>query len=225
MRTPRCPITVAALLTSAVLLAQPSAQVESRVEALLARMSLDEKIGQMSQSTAMAAPISEGIKAEIRAGRWGSFLNAGSPADRAEAQRIAMRESRLGIPLLFGRDVIHGYKTIFPIPLAQAATWDAELVEQAARQAAREAASEGIRWTFAPMIDIARDPRWGRVAESLGEDPRLSSALAVAKEAVLLGSDDEVETAIALIFERGVRRHVLKVVGGGCSARNVLRGK
>ena len=170
----------ATALLAAVLLAQSQTNVEGRVEALLARMTLDDKIGQMSQSTAMATPISEGIKAEIRAGRWGSFLNAGSPADRAEAQRIATTESRLHIPLLFGRDVIHGYKTIFPIPLAQAATWDPELVEQASRQAAREAAAEGIRWTFAPMIDIARDPRWGRVAESLGEDPRLDSTLAAA---------------------------------------------
>src|SRR5215831_2182636 len=96
------------------------------------------------------------------------------------AQRIAMRETRLGIPLLFGRDVIHGYKTIFPIPLGQAASWDPELIEAAARQAAREASAEGIRWTFAPMIDIARDPRWGRVAESLGEDPYLGSVLATA---------------------------------------------
>jgi beta-glucosidase len=170
----------ATALLAAVLLAQPQANIEGRVEALLGRMTLDEKIGQMSQSTAMATPITEGIKAEIRAGRWGSFLNAGSPADRAEAQRLATMESRLHIPLLFGRDVIHGYKTIFPIPLAQAATWDPELVEQASRQAAREAAAEGIRWTFAPMIDIARDPRWGRVAESLGEDPRLGSTLAAA---------------------------------------------
>jgi beta-glucosidase len=170
----------ATALLAAILPAQPQTNVERRVEALLARMTLDEKIGQMSQSTAMATPISEGIKAEIRAGRWGSFLNAGSPADRAEAQRVATMESRLHIPLLFGRDVIHGYKTIFPIPLAQAATWDPDLIEQAARQAAREAAAEGIRWTFAPMIDIARDPRWGRVAESLGEDPRLGSTLAAA---------------------------------------------
>ena len=167
-------------LLAAVLLAQSQTNVEGRVEALLAQMTLDEKIGQMSQSTAMATPISEAIKAEIRAGRWGSFLNAGSPADRAEAQRVATVESRLHIPLLFGRDVIHGYTTIFPIPLAQAATWDPELVEQAARQAAREASVEGIRWTFAPMIDIARDPRWGRVAESLGEDPCLGSTLAAA---------------------------------------------
>ena len=162
------------------MLGQPPANVESRVETLLARMTIDEKIGQMSQSTAMATPISEGIKGEIRAGRWGSFLNAGSPADRAEAQRIAMTESRLHIPLIFGRDVIHGYKTIFPIPLGQAATWDPELVEQASRQAASEAAAEGVRWTFAPMIDIARDPRWGRIAESLGEDPRLAGTMAAA---------------------------------------------
>jgi beta-glucosidase len=168
------------LLAGAVMAAQPLSNLDRRVEALLARMTLDEKIGQMSQSTAMATPISEGIKAEIRAGRWGSFLNAGSPADRAEAQRVATKESRLGIPLLFGRDVIHGYKTIFPIPLGQAASWDPDLVEQAARQAAREASAEGIRWTFAPMVDIARDPRWGRVAESLGEDPYLGSALAAA---------------------------------------------
>ena len=169
------------LVCAAALLGGPrDSSIDQRVNALLARMTLDEKIGQMSQSTAMATPISEGIKAEIRAGRWGSFFNAGSPADRAEAQRIATTESRFAIPLLFGRDVIHGYKTIFPIPLAQAATWDPELVEQAARQAAREAAAEGIRWTFAPMIDIARDPRWGRVAESLGEDPRLGGTLAAA---------------------------------------------
>src|SRR5512140_2349805 len=97
-----------ALLAAAALLAEPQAEVERRVEALLARMTLDEKIGQMSQSTGMATPLSAEIKAEIRAGRWGSFLNAGSPADRAEAQHIATTESRLRIPLLFGRDVIHG---------------------------------------------------------------------------------------------------------------------
>ena len=146
-------------------------KVEQQANALVSRMTLDEKIGQMSQSTAMAAPLSESIKDEIRQGRWGSFLNAGSPADRVEAQRIARKESRLGIPLLFGRDVIHGYRTIFPIPLGQAASWDPALIEQAARVAALEASTEGIRWTFAPMVDIARDPRWGRIAESPGEDP------------------------------------------------------
>ncbi len=160
--------------------APPEADIEQRVNSLLARMTLDEKLGQMSQSTSMATPISDEIKQEIRQGRWGSFLNAGSPADRAEAQRIARRESRLGIPLLFGRDVIHGYHTIFPIPLAQAASWDPDLIQQAARVAAREATTEGIRWAFAPMLDIARDPRWGRIAESPGEDPYLAAAIAAA---------------------------------------------
>ena len=168
-------VTVAILAVAAFGIA-PGEETE-RIESLLSRMTLDEKIGQMSQSTSMVSPLSESIKEEIREGRWGSFLNAGSPADRAEAQRIARKESRLGIPLLFGRDVIHGYRTIFPIPLGQAASWDADLIEQAARTAAREANTEGIRWTFAPMVDIARDPRWGRIAESPGEDPYLASVV------------------------------------------------
>ncbi len=153
--------------------------IEQRVDALLARMTLDEKIGQMSQSTAMTT-LTDAIKQEIRQGRWGSFLNAGSPADRAEAQRIARHESRLGIPLIFGRDVIHGYRTIFPIPLGQAASWDPALIERAARTAATEATTEGIRWTFAPMVDIARDPRWGRIAESPGEDPYVAGVVGAA---------------------------------------------
>jgi len=154
--------------------------IELRVNALLARMTLDEKIGQMSQSTSMQPPLSDQIKDQIRKGRWGSFLNAGAPRDREEAQRIARKESRLGIPLLFGRDVIHGYRTIFPIPLGQSASWDPDLIREAARIAAREATSEGIRWTFAPMLDITRDPRWGRVAETLGEDPYLTGVLGAA---------------------------------------------
>jgi beta-glucosidase len=154
--------------------------IEQRIAALIARMTLDEKIGQMSQSTDMRTPLSGSIKQEIRRGRWGSFLNAGSPADRGEAQRIATEESRLGIPLLFGRDVIHGYRTIFPIPLGQSTSWNPELIQSAARIAAQEASAEGIRWVFAPMMDITRDPRWGRVAEGLGEDPYLASQLATA---------------------------------------------
>jgi beta-glucosidase len=168
------------ILLTAAASGQSGADPTARVESLLARMTFDEKIGQMSQSTSMHTPISDAIRAEIRAGRWGSFLNAGGPADRAEAQRIALHESRLGIPLLFGRDVIHGYHTIFPIPLGQASSWDPELIREAARIAAAEAAKEGFKWTFAPMMDIARDPRWGRIAESLGEDPYLASKLAVA---------------------------------------------
>ena len=168
------------LATVMVLQAAPPANIEARITTLLARMTLEEKIGQMSQSTAMKTPLSAQIKDEIRRGRWGSFLNAGSPQDRAEAQRIALKESRLGIPLLFGRDVIHGYRTIFPIPLGQSASWDPDVIERAARLAAHEAFADGIRWTFAPMIDITRDPRWGRIAEGLGEDPYLASRLAVA---------------------------------------------
>src|SRR5665213_1704817 len=158
----------------------PAADVEQRINGLVARMTLDEKLGQLSQSTSIMTPRSEQIKEEIRKGRWGSFLNAGSPADRSEAQRIARTESRLRIPLLFGRDVIHGYRTIFPIPLGQSASWDPDLVQQAARIAAREASTEGVRWTFSPMVDITRDPRWGRVSEGFGEDPYLAGSLAVA---------------------------------------------
>src|SRR3954464_7690845 len=134
------------LIMAATLEAAQATDFSERIEALLARMTLDEKVGQMSQSTSMRSPISAEIKEEIRKGRWGSFLNAGSPADRAEAQRIAVKESRLGIPLLFGRDVIHGYRTVFPIPLGQAASWNPELVERAAALAAREASAEGIHW-------------------------------------------------------------------------------
>src|SRR5579862_1729430 len=167
------------VLASMTLQAAPS-DIEQRINALIARMTLDEKIGQMSQSTDMRIPLSDSIKQEIRAGRWGSFLNAGGPADRAEAQRIATKETRLGIPLLFGRDVIHGYRTVFPIPLGQSASWNPQLIQAAARIAAEEASAEGIRWVFAPMMDITRDPRWGRVAEGLGEDPYLASQLAAA---------------------------------------------
>lgn len=152
--------------------------IEARIDDLLGRMTLEEKIGQMSQ--APFGPLTDQLKAEIRNGRWGSFFNSGTPADRAEAQRIAIKESRLHIPLLFGQDVIHGYETVFPIPLGQSASWDPELVRQAARIAAREAAEAGIHWAFSPMVDIARDPRWGRIAEGAGEDPYLASAMAAA---------------------------------------------
>src|SRR6185312_10413179 len=111
-------------MAASSLLPQSNMTIEQRVENLVRRMTIDEKIGQMSQSTSLSTPLSDAIRQQIRAGRWGSFLNAGSPADRAEAQNIALHESRLGIPLLFGRDVIHGYHTIFPIPLGQAASWD-----------------------------------------------------------------------------------------------------
>jgi beta-glucosidase len=154
------------LLLLAVLLVSaqaPSTDIERRIDALLARMTLEEKLGQMSQAV-FPGKVDDKFRDEVRKGRWGSFLNGGTPQEKAEVQRIAVKESRLGIPVLYGQDVIHGYNTIFPIPLGQAASWNAELVHQAARIAAREAAGVGIHWTFAPMMDIARDPRWGRIA-------------------------------------------------------------
>jgi beta-glucosidase len=166
-----------ACLTALVLAAGVArgADMETRIDALIKRMTLEEKLGQMSQRTSL-----ENSTNEIRAGRWGSFLNAGTDADRKEAQRLATKESRLGIPLIFGRDIIHGYPTVFPIPLGQSASWDPELIRQAARLTAREAAADGYHWTFAPMLDITRDPRWGRIAETLGEDPYLTSTLGAA---------------------------------------------
>ena len=168
-----------AILALTVAAASPE-EIERRVHELVAHMTLDEKIGQMSQSSELSSPLSEKDKAEIRAGRWGSYLNAGALEDKIEAQRIAMKESRLGIPLIFGRDVIHGYRTVFPIPLGQAASWDPALVQAAARVAGSEASADGIHWAFAPMVDIARDPRWGRIAEGAGEDPYLGGKMAAA---------------------------------------------
>ncbi len=185
-----------AALAPALFAATP-ADIDRRIDDLLKRMTLEEKLGQMSQSTSMNTPISDEIKNEIRKGRWGSFLNAGSAADRAEAQRIARKESRLGIPLIFGRDVIHGYQTVFPIPLGQSASWDPALIERAARVAAQEASAVGIHWTFAPMLDIARDPRWGRIAESLGEDPYLAGVLGSAMVRGFQGKSLDARDSIA----------------------------
>ena len=153
-------------------------EVERRVEKILARMTLSEKIGQMNQVSA-GGDVSNYADA-LRKGQIGSILNEVDPVKINEFQRICVEESRLGIPLLVGRDVIHGYHTVFPIPLGLAATFDPELVEQGARAAALEATAQGVRWTFSPMLDIARDPRWGRIAEGSGEDTYLDIRMAVA---------------------------------------------
>ena len=147
---------------------------------LLARMTLAEKIGQMRQVEGGHELAPEDLAGRLRAGLVGSILNNVDVDSVNELQRIAVEESRLGIPLLVGRDVIHGFNTVFPIPLGQAATWNPALVEEAARVAALEAARAGVNWTFAPMIDISRDPRWGRIAESFGECVLLTSEMAVA---------------------------------------------
>lgn len=157
--------------------AQQPRNIEHRIDALIRQMTLEEKLGQMSQT---AFPeINDKIKQEVKAGRWGSFYNGGSLAQKLELQKIAL-SSRLGIPLIYGNDVIHGFHTIWPIPLGQAATWDPDIVRQACRITAREATSDGIHWTFSPMVDIARDPRWGRIAEGYGEDPHLGSQMTIA---------------------------------------------
>ena len=163
----------------------PSQPIEKRVEDLLKRMTLDEKIGQMCQYSSF----NEEIEKLIRKGLVGSLLNVTGVEEVNRVQKIAVEGTRLGIPLLFGLDVLHGYKTIFPIPLALASTWDPEIVKKAARIAAKEASSEGIKWTFAPMVDIARDPRWGRIAEGAGEDPYLGSVMAWAAVKGFQGDD------------------------------------
>jgi len=159
---------------------QASKAPDNRVAELVQRMTLAEKIGQMSQKNAGDGYAPDYLGDSLRAGRVGSVLNIVDLATVNELQRISVEESRLGIPLLVGRDVIHGFSTVMPIPLGQAASWNPEIVQESARIAALEAVTTGINWTFAPMIDISRDPRWGRIAESLGEDPYLTSELAVA---------------------------------------------
>lgn len=163
-------------------------------------LTVKHKIGQLQQSNTDAKTleeIPEDLKAAIRASKVGSILNVGSPEVANELQRIAMTESEARIPLIFARDVIHGYRTIMPTPLGQAATWNAELVQAGARAAAVEASSMGIRWTFAPMIDISRDSRWGRITESFGEDPYLTSVMTVASVRGYQGDSLKDPTSIA----------------------------
>ncbi len=164
-----------------------SAELADRVAALMARMSLEDKIAQMALVQAGEGSPIESLGDEIRSGRVGAVLNLVDRDAVNELQRIAIEESALGIPLLFGRDVIHGFQTILPLPLGQAASWNPEVVRAGARVAAQEAARAGVNWTFAPMVDIARDPRWGRVAESLGEDVFLAGHLARAMVAGFQG--------------------------------------
>ena len=157
------------------------AKVAERVETLLGRMSLEEKVGQLAQIS--GADWMPGPKAEeiIRKGGAGSVLWLNDTKRFNELQKVAVEESPSGIPLLFALDVIHGYRTIFPVPLAMASSWDPAVVEQAQAVAAREARAAGLHWTFGPMLDIARDARWGRIVEGAGEDPYLGAAMAAAQ--------------------------------------------
>lgn len=152
--------------------------VEQKIEALLSKMTLEEKLGQMNQISSYGNI--EDMGGLIKKGEVGSILNEVDPVRVNALQRVAVEESRLGIPVLMARDVIHGFKTIFPIPLGQAASFNPQVAEEGARVAAIEASAAGIRWTFAPMIDVARDPRWGRIAEGCGEDTYLTSVMGAA---------------------------------------------
>jgi beta-glucosidase len=156
--------------------------IEPRVDALLKQMTLEEKVGQLIQNTAVPEPpeVTQrgGWEAVAARGEVGSLINVSDPAQVNAIQKAAVEKSRLHIPILFGLDVIHGFRTDFPVPLGMSATWDPALVEKVARAAAQEASAAGVRWTFSPMVDIARDARWGRIVEGAGEDPYLGSVLA-----------------------------------------------
>ncbi|MBI9062652.1 MAG: hypothetical protein JEZ14_11760 [Marinilabiliaceae bacterium] len=151
--------------------------IEQRVDSVLQLMTLDEKIGQTVLFTSrwdVTGPVLRGGEEDaIKEGRCGNIFNAHSVKYTRQLQEYAVKETRLGIPLLFGYDVIHGHKTTFPISLGESASWDLQLIEKGARVAAREATACGIHWTFSPMVDIGRDPRWGRVSEGAGEDTYL----------------------------------------------------
>jgi beta-glucosidase len=192
--------TLSALMTVVASGQTPSAMlpddkaVEKRVNALLDRMTLEEKIGQLSQLFLFGP--SKQVDDALAKGQLGSLLFVTDPARINSLQRIAVEKSRLHIPLIFGFDVIHGFRTIFPVPIAMAASWDPPMVSAAQAIAAKEASSVGINWTFAPMVDIARDPRWGRIVEGAGEDPWLGSAMAAAQvrgfQGEYIGSPDHV---------------------------------
>ncbi|MDX9729415.1 MAG: beta-glucosidase BglX [Bacteroidales bacterium] len=172
-------------------------EADVKAAKMVARMTLDEKIGQMSQLYDGFFRDTAEFRQALRNGRFGSLLNFFGAEKVNEAQRIAVEESRLGIPLMIGRDVIHGYRTIFPIPLGMAASWNPEAVREAFRISAVEASSQGINWAFAPMIDITWDPRWGRIAEGCGEDPYLASTLAYAMVKGLQGDSLTDPTSLA----------------------------
>ena len=158
----------------------PDAEVKKRVDTLLQQMTPEEKVGQMSQLFLFTKP-DAAIESRLAKGQLGSLLFVTDPAVINHLQHVAVEQSRLHIPLLFGFDVIHGFRTIFPVPIAMAASWDPDTIERAQAAAAREARSVGIHWAFAPMVDIARDPRWGRLVEGAGADPYLGSAVAAAQ--------------------------------------------
>jgi beta-glucosidase len=182
-----------------------SADLDSRVESLLKQMTLEEKVGQMNQyngfydvtGPAPSAGDAKNKYEHIKKGLVGSMLNVRGASEVRKMQALAVDSSRLGIPMIFGFDVIHGHKTLSPIPLAEAASWDLEAIEKSARIAAIEASAEGLNWTFAPMVDISRDARWGRVMEGAGEDTYLGAKIGVARVKGFQGDDLSANNTIA----------------------------
>jgi beta-glucosidase len=175
--------------------------IDEIAQRVLDVMSLREKIGQMCQVSSFGTDLPKETADDLRGGRIGSLFYTGTAEQTREAKRVAMEESRLGLPLLTPRDVIHGFETVFPIPLGQAASWNPELIEEASAIAADEARAKGVNWTFAPMLDISRDARWGRIAESVGEDPLLASAIS---KAMVQGFQQPVENADGTTTYKGI---------------------
>lgn len=210
MKMRRMTLILLTLCSTTLLFAGAKKPTEKRVEELLSKMTLKEKIGQMNQVNYYVHlnddedAQKEMYQNPVKAGEIGSILNLPDAETVNRIQKIAVEESRLGIPLIVGRDVIHGFKTIFPIPLGQAASFNPQIAEKGAKIAAREARSTGVNWTFAPMMDISRDGRWGRIAESMGEDPYLAGEFAAAMVRGFQGngnlSDPDVVAACAKHF-------------------------
>ena len=181
---------LASMPSASSVAAPPRDGVEGRINKLLAQMTLEEKLGQLQILDGEADGKYRPEHVEmVRKGLLGSTLNVRGAKRTNELQRVAVEQSRLKIPLLFGFDVIHGYRTVFPISLGEAASWDPAAVERAASVAAAESAASGVRWTFAPMVDVARDARWGRISEGAGEDPYLGAAMARARVMGFQGKD------------------------------------
>ncbi|HEY8399589.1 MAG TPA: beta-glucosidase BglX [Flavihumibacter sp.] len=172
------------LLTSGMGYGQSASKMNSFINGLMAKMTLQEKIGQLNLvvggEATTGSVVSIGVEEKIKQGKVGGIFSVSSPQRIRRIQELAVKESRLKIPIIFGMDVIHGYRTIFPIPLGMAASWDMARIEESARIAAKEATADGLNWTFSPMVDVSRDPRWGRISEGSGEDPYLGSAIAAA---------------------------------------------
>ncbi|HNU87480.1 MAG TPA: glycoside hydrolase family 3 N-terminal domain-containing protein, partial [Ferruginibacter sp.] len=188
------------LLFTSINASAQDAKMKTFIDALMKKMTLDEKLGQLnlpgSGDIVTGQAQSSDIGKKIREGKVGGLFNIKGVDKIRDVQRVAIEESRMKIPLLFGMDVIHGYQTTFPIPLGLSCTWNMPAIEQTARIAATEASAEGICWTFSPMVDIARDPRWGRIAEGSGEDAYLGSQIAKAMVKGYQGNDLSKNTTI-----------------------------